>query len=137
MHAGGEDDQGGALLDPDSLLDDVSTVMVGGGGGLLDGVLLVLLTIWLLPDGFEGASFWLGLAGGAGAGLWIARSRTVFGAARKAGYSLGGLLALVPFAVAVALVDGGALFFGLCLWPVAFVVVGLGWLLGKGGVDQG
>jgi len=139
-----EPDHGGAWIDPNSLLDNVSTVAVGVGAGLVTIVLAALVTFWLLPEGFEGAAVWLGLAAGAGGGLWIARTRTVFGAARRAGYALGGLLALVPVAVSVALswqdpgdAIGGAVVFGLFLWPVALVVVGLGWLLGKGGVDDG
>lgn len=138
------EEHAGAWIDPDSLLDNVSTVAVGVGAGLVTLVLAALVTFWLLPQGFGGAALWVGLAAGAGGGLWMARSRTVFDAARKAGYAVGGLLALVPVAVSVALswqnpadVLGGVVVFGLFLWPVALVVVGLGWLLGRGGVDDG
>lgn len=138
------EEHAGAWIDPDSLLDNVSTVAVGVGAGLVTLVLAALVTFWLLPQGFGGAALWVGLAAGAGGGLWMARSRTVFDAARKAGYAVGGLLALVPVAVSVALswqnpadAIGGIVVFGLFLWPVALVVVGLGWLLGRGGVDDG
>lgn len=137
--AGRED----AWIDPDSLLDNVSTVAVGVVGSLLTWILAGLVTFWLLPPVVEDAAFWLGLAGGAVAGLWMARSRTVFDAARRASYTVGGLLALVPPAVAIALswqdpseAVVGIFVFGIFLWPIALAVVGLGWFLGRGGVEN-
>lgn len=132
-----------AWIDPDSLLDDVSTVAVGLAGGLVDLVVLALLAFWALPEAVEGAALPIGVVGGIGLGLWIGYSPSVFDAARKAGYSLGGLLAVVPPTLALALdwqsgtgPIGGTIVFGIFVWPVALVVVGLGWLLGRGGVDD-
>lgn len=140
--AAGRTAAAGAWIDPDSLLDDVSTAMVGTVGGLVAIPLVALVSYWLLPAAVEGAAFPLGLAAGAGGGLWVARTRTVFGAARKAGFGLGGLLALVPLSLGVALpwesagdAVGGIFVFGVFLWPVAAALAGIGWVLGRGGVE--
>jgi len=137
-------DHADPLVDPDSLLDNVSTVAVGLVAGVVDVVLLGLVAFWGLPGSVEGAAVWIGLLGGAGLGIWTAYSPTVFDAARKAGYAIGGLLALVPPTLAFALTwtggdgpIGGMIVFGVFLWPVALGVAAVGWVLGLGGVDDG
>ena len=130
------------LLDPDGLLDDVSTVMVGAVGGLLAGVLLLPLAVWLFPDPLESLVLPVAVVGWLAATAWMVRTRTVFGAVRKAGYALGGLLALVPPLAAVAATQdgpvaalGATVLFGVFVWPVALVVAGVGYVVGRAAGD--
>lgn len=128
-------------LHPDSLLDDVSTGAVGVVGGLLVGIvatfeLLFLVGGWGLPVGLV---VWLGATG------YVGWTRTVFGAARKAGYLLAGLVALLPLVLAVtpSMEDpslAGRLVAlvvtGIVAWPIALVLAGAGWLAGRSAVDD-
>jgi hypothetical protein len=130
------------LIDPDGILDNVSTAMVGVVGGLLAGIVLLPLSIWLFPDPLEDLVLWVAGAGWLAATAWIARTRTVFGAVEKAGLVLGGLLALAPPLAALAAengvgdVLGATIIFGIFVWPVALVLAGIGWVVGYfGGVD--
>lgn len=133
-----------AWIDPDSLLDDVSTAVLGVLTGVVVFVLVLLMAFGLLPPPVEGAAGWLALGGGAATGLWVGRTRSAFDAARKAGFAVGGLLALVPLLLAIVLpwetagdALGGSVLFAVLVWPVALAVVGVGWVLGFGGVEGG
>lgn len=133
-----------AWVDPDSLLDNVSTAVLGVLTGVVVFVLVVLMTFGLLPAVVDSAAGWLALGAGAATGLWVGRTRSVFDAARKAGYAVGGLLALVPPVLALVLpwesagdALGGGLVFGVLVWPVALAVAGVGWVLGFGGLEDG
>jgi hypothetical protein len=117
-------------LHPHSLLDDVSTGVVGVVGGLLVGVVTAPVSTWLLPDALEAWTLPMTLGAWFAATVWIARTRTVFGAVRKAGLAVGGLVALVPIAVSIALGDASGLLLGIVLWPVALVVAGVGYAVG-------
>lgn len=124
-------------LHPDSLQDDVATLTVGIVGGVLDGFVLLLLTIWALPRDVQssGASA-VAIVGWLGTTVWIASTRTAFGAVRKAGYLFAGLLALTPPFVTFALRDPEALLSGVVVWPAAAVVAAAGWAAGRGDVDD-
>jgi len=133
---------GDAWLDPDGLLDDVSTVGVGVVAGLLAGVIASATLLFALPDLWP---FVAGLAVWAGATAWIARTRTVFGTVRKAGYLVGALLAVAPLllvATAPFAADTlgqrltGVPVFGIFAWPVGLVAAGVGWLAGHGRPDR-
>jgi hypothetical protein len=141
--AGERADEAAAWLDPDSLLDDVSTLMVAVVTAVVTLGLGTMLTYGLLPSVVDDASPWIALAATAGAGLWVGRTRSVFGAARKAGLVVAGQIALVPVAFVAATswesvgdAIGGVVVVGIFLWPAAAVVAGVGWVLGLGGVDE-
>lgn len=141
--AGEKAEEAAAWIDPDSLLDDVSTVVVGVVTAVLTLVLGTILAYGILPPVVDAAAPWIALAATAGAGLWVGRTRSVFGAARKAGLVVGAQVALVPVAFALAMpwesagdAVGGGFFLGIIFWPIAAIVAGVGWVLGMGGVDE-
>lgn len=125
-------------LHPDSLLDDSMTVAVGLVAGVLAGVLTSVILLWLLPGALP---FLVGMAAWVGATIYVARTRTVFGATRKAGYLLGGLLVVLPvlFAFTAEMQEntpderlGLLAVLAFFAWPVAAVLAGAGyWLGGK------
>jgi hypothetical protein len=136
-------DEAAAWLDPNSLLDNVSTVMVAVVTAVVTLGLGTMLAYGLMPSVLDAAAPWLALAATAGAGLWVGRTRSVFGAARKAGLVVAGQIALVPVAFVAATswesvgdAIGGVVVIGIFLWPAAAVVAGVGWVLGLGGVDE-
>lgn len=142
--AGRTAEEAAAWIDPDSLLDDVSTVMVAVVAAVVTLVLGTMLAYGILPPVVDAAAPWIALAATGGAGLWVGRTRSVFGAARKAGLVVAAQIALVPVAFVAATswesvgdAVGGVIVVGLLLWPAAAVVAGVGWVLGLGGVDDG
>lgn len=124
-------------LHPDGPLDDASTVAVGLVGGLFAAVVAGVGLVWVLPGGLP---FLVGAAGGVGAAIYVARTPTVFGATRKAGYLLAALLAVLPalFAFTAEMQEntvgerlGVLVVLGIFVWPVALVLAGVGWLAGR------
>lgn len=125
-------------LHPDSAFDDASTATVGIVGGLFDGFLVGLLAAWALPPAVQ--SSWtaaLAVLGWLLSTAWIAWTRSVFGAVRKAAYSFAVLVALAPLFLGYALADPGVLSFGIVAWPVAGIAAGGGWVAGRGALEDG
>jgi hypothetical protein len=123
--------------DPDGLADDVSTVAVGAVGGFLAGVAATVTLLFPLPTYWP---FAVGITVWVAGTVWIAATRSVFGAVRKAGYLLGGWLAFLPVAFALAApmatdTVGSRLGFlvvlGVFVWPLAAVAGGVGFLGGR------
>ncbi len=91
----GSSDQGGPLLDPDSMVDDTLTVIVGAAAGVVIGF---VTTVALLVST---TSVWLGLGLGAvawlGSTAYLVRRRSVVGAVSRGAYGVAIALLLVPF----------------------------------------
>lgn len=130
-------DAGSGWLSPASLLDDSMTVAVGLVGGLLAAVVVSVALVWVLPDVLP---LLVGAAAGVGTAVHVARTRTVFGATRKAGYLLAALLAASPalFAFTAEMQEnalgerlGLLVVLGVFVWPVALVLAAGGWLAGR------
>lgn len=105
--AAGAGDQGGPLLDPDSMVDDTLTVVVGAIAGVVIGfVTMVALLV-------STTSVWLGLGLGAAAWLgstaYLVRRRSVVGAVSRGAYGVGIVLLLVPFVVFSPAAEAGGL----------------------------
>jgi hypothetical protein len=135
------DDPDRGWLDPDGLLDNVSTVGVGVVGGIVVGVVLTVVVLLPLPGGLPFAA---GLVGWLAATAWIARTRSVFGAVRRAGYLVGGLLAVLPLVVGafapmaentVGSRIGFAIVLCVFVWPLAGGAAVVGFLGGLGRPD--
>ena len=134
-----DDDRG--WFHPESTLDDVSTVAVGAVGGLavaapttVLGLVYARSALWFFAFPVLWVAVW----------LYVAYTRSVFGAARKAAYLLAPVLAACPlFWFGPALQGGdlggrvvGTLLTALVAVPLAVGVAGLGYWLGGMAPDR-
>lgn len=124
-------------LHPDGLFDDASTVAVGVVGGVLVAVPGTALALFATTSGWSllaAPLLWIAVA------AFVARTRTAFGAVRKASYLVAATLVVVPLFWFTDPVKGGT--FGgrvlafvaseVVLVPLALLLVGFGyWVGGK------
>lgn len=119
------------------LLDDAATFVVALAAGLVSGLAILATTALLIPGGgpfVVAVVVWLAVTNYAG------RTPTVVGAVRRGGYAVAASLALVPVAAGLAgsvepaTLEGRlftVVFLGAFVWPVAAVVAGVGFAVGR------
>lgn len=122
---------------PDSLLDDASTGAVGILAGFVVGFLAMVLAV---PTTNSAVGFLVWPVGWVAVGLYVGRTRSTFGAVRKACYVVAPTLVVLPmfwFAPALEGGSAGGRIFAfvvseVVLLPVAAALAGLGyWVGGK------
>lgn len=100
-------DQGGPLLDPDSMVDDTLTVVVGAVAGVVIG--FVTLVALLVSTTSVSLGLGLGAAAWLGSTAYLVRRRSVIGAVSRGAYGVGIVLLLVPFVVFSPAAEAGGL----------------------------
>jgi hypothetical protein len=123
-------------IDPDGWIDDVSTLAVAAVAAVVVAVLSFVVVLLVAQSLL---SVLLGPLAGLGAGVWVARNRSVFGALQKACYATATALALVPSIALGPSMKGGTfggqvllfLIAAMVLWIPALVLAGVGYAAGK------